>query len=42
MMEKRGILTVYIAKKTQLMFIIKVMTDTTGNVLDVVEKSNVL
>lgn len=40
MMEKRGSHTVYIVKKTQITFFIKVMTDTTGNVAYVVEKSN--
>ena len=40
MMEKRESPTVYIVKKTQITFFIKVMTDTTGNVVCVVEKSN--
>jgi hypothetical protein len=40
MMEKRESPTVYIVKKTQITFFIKVMTDTTGNAVYVVEKSN--
>ena len=33
-------LSAYNVKRTQLTFSIKVMTDTTGNVSDAVEKSN--
>jgi hypothetical protein len=40
MMEKLEPLFVYSVKKTQSIFFIKDMTDTSGNARDAVEKSN--